>query len=211
MARVYSRHCVERKSEARCAMRKKYVVGLLAVLVVLGGVSFTVINRDADRARHNPTVAPSRLVETLGADRPAANYDDGQWAVQQFESANGRGNYTGWAGSAPDDGKLKVWWKGTLPPPLHDELVTIAERVPVEIYRTKFSSVEIEDAINSLEMNDLCEGGSSYGSDSLQTTTDRDPSSVDVPQKTSNGVPILIEQGTCPDMGVSEGKITGGQ
>lgn len=180
-------------------------IGLAVFAVALTALILIRPKPDAESttASEASAVFAPRLVETLGAGSPIGNHEDEQFAVRSFEAANGAGGFTGWAGSAPDRGRLKVFWKGTLPVELRGRLEELSKTLPVEVYSTKFSQAELTEAMDRVR-GDIFEAGAcsattSYGVDAIQFETDRDLSSLNVPLRTSEGIPIVVTQGECPD------------
>jgi hypothetical protein len=97
---------------------------------------------------------------------------------------------------------LVIFWKGgKLPDDLRDKLQRVAEWLPIEVYATKFSDDDLRNAQDEVRdnafKNGACAGGAAYGSDSVKFTTDGDPAHLNIPQHSSNGVPITVIKGGC--------------
>lgn len=152
--------------------------------------------------RVNPVVVAPVLVEKYNdADGPA-NLEAAAPLLIELQRNEESTGYSGYAGAFEHDGRLALYWKDGAIPPAVWESLKIWIRLPVDIYSTKFSGRELSDAssavLKQLVPQGLCSARVASGGDAVQLSGPVDPATIDYPQTTPEGIPVIITQSGCP-------------
>lgn len=151
--------------------------------------------------RSNPSAVAPRLVETFPLRTPntapnAIQEQGSFWSSPQFRDA------PEWAGTLPVDATVQLYWKGgVLPPAARETVIERSNFHKIELYSTRFSMKDLQDAQARLmpewTTKGICGSSIPIGTDTIELSTDRDPTTIELPQETAEGIPLIIEKSGC--------------